>query len=190
MWPYGKRVFIGVIKGRSLRGDHSGLSGWALNYITNVHPGLPRWHSGKESASQRRRYKRGGFDPWVGKIPWSRKWQSAPVFLPGKFHGQRRLVGAKSQTRQSAHTVLLRETQRRDTQGEAGEGHVEMQQGWEWCGHKPRNTGATRNRGSQDIFFTRAFGRSLFLLTPWFQASGLHNDVRINSTVLKLPALQ
>ena len=26
------------------------------------------------------------------KIPWSRKWQPAPVFLPGNFHGQRSLV--------------------------------------------------------------------------------------------------
>jgi len=34
-----------------------------------------------------------GFDPWVGKIPWRRKWQSTPVFLPGKSHGQRNLVG-------------------------------------------------------------------------------------------------
>jgi len=24
------------------------------------------------------------FDPWVGKIPWRRKWQTCPVFLPGK----------------------------------------------------------------------------------------------------------
>ena len=28
-----------------------------------------------------------GFDPWVGKIPWRRKWQSAPVLLPGISHG-------------------------------------------------------------------------------------------------------
>ena len=28
------------------------------------------------------------FDPWVGKIPWRRKWQSIPVSLPGKFHGR------------------------------------------------------------------------------------------------------
>ena len=34
-----------------------------------------------------------GFNPWVGKIPWSRKWQSVLVFLPGKFHGLRSLVG-------------------------------------------------------------------------------------------------
>ena len=24
-----------------------------------------------------------GFNPWVGKIPWRRKWQPTPVFLPG-----------------------------------------------------------------------------------------------------------
>ena len=29
------------------------------------------------------------FIPWVGKIPWTRKWQLAPVFLPGNSHGQR-----------------------------------------------------------------------------------------------------
>ena len=29
----------------------------------------------------------------LGRIPWSRKWQPAPVFLPGKFHGQRNLAG-------------------------------------------------------------------------------------------------
>ena len=31
------------------------------------------------------------FNPRVGKIPWSRKWQPTPVFLPGNFHGQRSL---------------------------------------------------------------------------------------------------
>ena len=33
---------------------------------------------------QNRRCKRHGFDPWVRKIPWSRKWQPTPVFLPGE----------------------------------------------------------------------------------------------------------
>ena len=33
------------------------------------------------------------FDPWVGKFPWSRKWQPTPVFLPGKFHGHKSLAG-------------------------------------------------------------------------------------------------
>ena len=33
------------------------------------------------------------FDLWIAKIPWRRKWQPTPVFLPGKSHGQRSLVG-------------------------------------------------------------------------------------------------
>ena len=36
-----------------------------------------------------------GFDPWVGKIPWRRKWQLTPVFLPGEPHGRRSLVGSQ-----------------------------------------------------------------------------------------------
>ena len=52
-----------------------------------------RWYSGKESACQRRRYKRQEFNPWVGKIPWRRKWQPTSIFLPGKYHGQKRMVG-------------------------------------------------------------------------------------------------
>ena len=50
---------------------------------------LPRWLSGKESTCQSRRH---GFDPWVEKIPWRRKWHLAPVFFPGKSHRQRNLV--------------------------------------------------------------------------------------------------
>ena len=48
--------------------------------------------SGKESACQYRRLKRHVFDPWVGKMPWSRRWQLMPVFLPGESHRQRSLV--------------------------------------------------------------------------------------------------
>ena len=54
---------------------------------------FPRWCSDKESTCQGRRHERGGFDPWVGKIPWRRKWQPTPAFLPGAFHGQRSLEG-------------------------------------------------------------------------------------------------
>ena len=32
--------------------------------------------------------KKCGFDSWVRKTPWSRKWQPIPVFLPGKLDGQ------------------------------------------------------------------------------------------------------
>ena len=38
-------------------------------------------------------YMRLELDPWVGKIPCRGKWQPTPVFLPGKSHGQRSLVG-------------------------------------------------------------------------------------------------
>ena len=37
--------------------------------------------------------RRPRFDLWIGKIPWKKKWQPSAVFLPGKPHGQRRLVG-------------------------------------------------------------------------------------------------
>ena len=52
--------------------------------------GYPRWLKGKESAYQSRRCR---FNPWVRKIPWRRKWQPTPGFLPGKFHGQRSWAG-------------------------------------------------------------------------------------------------
>jgi len=44
----------------------------------------------KESACQYRRHR---FDPWVGKIPWRRKLQPTPVFLPGESHVKRSLAG-------------------------------------------------------------------------------------------------
>ena len=37
------------------------------------------------------RCRRHGFDPWVWRIPWSRKGQPTPIFLPGKSHGQKSL---------------------------------------------------------------------------------------------------
>ena len=37
--------------------------------------------------------RRYGFDSWVGKIPWRKKLQTNPVFLPGKSHEKRSLVG-------------------------------------------------------------------------------------------------
>ena len=47
----------------------------------------------KESACQCKRRETCRFYPRVRKVPWSRKWQPTPVFWPGKFHGQRSLVG-------------------------------------------------------------------------------------------------
>ena len=60
----------------------------------SIQHGFPRDATGKESACQCRRHGiQCGFDPWVKKISWSRKWHPIPVFLPAKFHGQRSLAG-------------------------------------------------------------------------------------------------
>ena len=51
-------------------------------------PGLPRWFSAKESTCNA-----GEFNPWIEKIPWSRKWQPTPILFLGESHRQRNLVG-------------------------------------------------------------------------------------------------
>ena len=80
--------------------------------------GLPWWLSGKEPTSQCRRH---GFNPWVRKIRWRRKWQPIPALLPGKSHRQTSLVdyGAqhgiragsdlvtKQQQQYPTHTILV-----------------------------------------------------------------------------------
>ena len=58
---------------------------------TAIH--LPRWLNGKDPTC---RCRRRGFNPWVRKIPWRRKWQPTPGFLPGESHGQRSLAGYSS----------------------------------------------------------------------------------------------
>jgi len=54
---------------------------------------------------------RPGFNPRIRKILWRRKWQPTPVFLPGKFHGQRSLAGyslwgQESDTTEHTHTQV------------------------------------------------------------------------------------
>ena len=48
---------------------------------------------------------RPGFNPWVGKIPWRRKWQPTPGFLPGESHGRRSLVGYSPRGRKESDTT-------------------------------------------------------------------------------------
>ena len=69
---------------------------------------LPWWLRGKESACHCRRCS---FHPWAGKIPWRRKWQPPPVFLPGESHGQRSLGRLQSMRSQKSvsqfnHSVM------------------------------------------------------------------------------------
>ena len=80
---------------------------------------FPGGASGKEPACQCRRW---GFDPWVRKVPWKRKWQPILVFLSGKFHGQKSLVGysprghkeSDTTERLSTHVVYRKETDKLD----------------------------------------------------------------------------
>ena len=44
-----------------------------------LHVGFP---SGSVVMQQCGSHRRCRFDPWVGRIPWRRKWQNTPVFLP------------------------------------------------------------------------------------------------------------
>ena len=60
--------------------------------------------SGKESTYQCRKHKSHGLNPWVEKMPWSRKWRPTPVFLPGEFHGERSLVTVQGAIR--SHMLL------------------------------------------------------------------------------------
>ena len=48
-------------------------------------------------------WRRPRFTPWVGKVPWRRKWQPSPVFLPGEFHGQRNLAATAHGSQRVGH---------------------------------------------------------------------------------------
>ena len=69
---------------------HSGFSlvTYFIHKINSVRD-FPGGTGGKEPVCQ---CKRGGFNPWAGKISWRRKWQPTQVFLPRKSHGHRSLV--------------------------------------------------------------------------------------------------
>ena len=67
--------------------------------------GLPWWLSGKESACRRRRHRRCGFDPWVGKMPWRGKWQPVLISLSRRSHGQKSLVGYRPRGCQESDTA-------------------------------------------------------------------------------------
>ena len=55
-----------------------------MYYSTTLLPGLPWWLRWQIIYLWCRRPR---FNPWVGKIPWRRKWQPSPVFFPGKSQG-------------------------------------------------------------------------------------------------------
>ena len=76
-----------------------------------INKGLPWWLSAKESACSA-----GDKEMQVQSLgqedPWRRKWQPTPVFLPGRFHGQKSLAGyspqghKESDTTEHTHTMV------------------------------------------------------------------------------------
>ena len=57
---------------------------------------------------QYRRHRRCGFDARVRKMPWQRKWQPTPIFLPGKSPGKGSLVSSSPWGRKESDTTLKR----------------------------------------------------------------------------------
>ena len=70
---------------------------------------LPRGLSDKESTCQ---FGRPGFDPWLGKIPWRRKWWPTPVFLPRESQGQRSWRLQPMGSKRVGHNLATKQQQR------------------------------------------------------------------------------
>ena len=64
-----------------------------------AHLGYPGGAVEKNQPAKAGNCKRCKFDPWVGEMPWRRKWQPPPVFFPGKSLGQRSLAGCSPRGR-------------------------------------------------------------------------------------------
>ena len=60
--------------------------------VAKIYYKFPGGTSAKELPANAGGVRDARFSPWVGKIPWSRKWQPIPAFPPGESRGQRSLV--------------------------------------------------------------------------------------------------
>ena len=70
-------------------------------FVEHCIPRPPRWLGRERICLQCRRHRRCRFDLWVRKIPWRRKWQPTPVFLPEKIPWTEELGGLQSTGSQS-----------------------------------------------------------------------------------------
>ena len=73
------------------------IKAWIINnrYVLIPSLGFPGDTSGKEPTCQCKRHRRCRFNPWVGKIPWRRKWQPIAV-LARKIPWTEELGGLQS----------------------------------------------------------------------------------------------
>ena len=103
LWVAGSLGYTGwMLVGLRVEHFHSYCSKWQLNRHSVVWVNISvLFNSVKIIHLQCRRCR---FDPWVRKIPWRRKWQPTPVFLPGKSHGQRSLAGCSPGSHKESDT--------------------------------------------------------------------------------------
>ena len=110
-----RKVSLRTRKVRALlRGEDGKWTPWAVGqrdvtvvtrseWLLQIREQLKRWYiqiklrwrlpGGSDGKSICLQCGKPGFDPWIGKIPWRRKWQPTPVFLPGESHGKWSLAG-------------------------------------------------------------------------------------------------
>ena len=86
-WPRGETQ-VSHIAGRCFTLWATREALWVLEWVA-----YPFSNGSSQSRDWTHCCNRPGFNPWIEKIHWRRKWQPTPVFLPGEFHGQRSLVG-------------------------------------------------------------------------------------------------
>ena len=96
--------------------------------------GLPWWLGSKESACNAVDM---GLIPWVAEIPWRRKWQPTPVFLPGESHGLRGLDGYSPWGRKESDMIEQLSTHTRKNLKEEVSVHLSGR-GFLWWSHFKR----------------------------------------------------
>ena len=81
-----KNVALGFITSWQIEGEKVEAVTDFIFLGSKITRGFPGGSDGKSVCLQ---CGRPGFNPWIRKISWRRKWQPIPVLLPGKFHGWR-----------------------------------------------------------------------------------------------------
>ena len=90
LWPelQWQKAMKELVRAMCCKQNHMLLTNPSIIILFPFPEKFPRWLSGKESACSAGDTG-DGFNPWARKIPWRRKWQPTPVFLPGESHRQR-----------------------------------------------------------------------------------------------------
>ena len=89
----GKGCLLGEAAWGNRQTQTMAQGGLSFNVWSATYWGFHGSSEAKKKKKNTYQCRRRGFDHWIGNIPWKRKWQFTPVFLPGKSHGQRSVVG-------------------------------------------------------------------------------------------------